>query len=105
MAGRRTPRNFARKRPIRTLNLQMSLGADSSAEAVEQGGQDRIAVSHRFSTVRRADRIVVVADGRVVEDGSHDALMRAAGRYARLFDLQANRFRDEPGTAEESESR
>jgi ATP-binding cassette subfamily B protein len=53
-----------------------------------------ILVSHRLSSVRRADRIVVIEGGRVVEDGSHDALMRAGGRYARMFTLQAERFAD-----------
>lgn len=56
-------------------------------------GCTAIVVSHRFSTVRRADRIVVLADGRVVEDGSHADLMAEGGRYARLFTMQADRFR------------
>ena len=51
-----------------------------------------ILVSHRFSTVRHADRICVVEHGRVVELGSHDELMAAAGRYRTMFDLQAERF-------------
>ncbi|MFF5563239.1 ABC transporter ATP-binding protein [Streptomyces sp. NPDC012623] len=51
-----------------------------------------VLISHRLSTVRRADRIVRIADGRVVEEGSHDALMTANGGYARLFRLQAARF-------------
>ncbi len=53
-----------------------------------------IVVSHRFSTVRRADRIVVIADGKVAEDGSHAELHAAGGIYATLFDLQASRFRE-----------
>ncbi len=57
-------------------------------------GCTAIVVSHRFSTVRRAERIIVIADGRVVEDGSHAALQSAGGVYARLYDLQASRFRD-----------
>ncbi|MGW0231704.1 ABC transporter ATP-binding protein [Actinopolymorpha singaporensis] len=52
-------------------------------------------ISHRFSTVRRADRIVVLADGGVVEDGSHEELMDLGGRYAEMFTLQASRFLDE----------
>jgi ABC-type multidrug transport system fused ATPase/permease subunit len=52
-------------------------------------GLTTIVISHRFSTVRRADRIVVIDEGRIVESGSHDALMSEGGRYARLFGLQA----------------
>jgi ATP-binding cassette subfamily B protein len=48
-----------------------------------------IVISHRFSTVRMADRILVLHDGRVVEQGSHESLMRDDGRYAHLFRLQA----------------
>jgi len=51
-----------------------------------------ILVSHRFSTVRHADRICVVEDGRVVELGSHDELMALGGRYRTMFDLQASPF-------------
>jgi ATP-binding cassette subfamily B protein len=51
-----------------------------------------ILVSHRLSSVRRADRIVVVEGGRVVEDGSHRELMELGGRYARMYSLQAERF-------------
>ena len=58
-------------------------------------GRTTILISHRFSTVRRADRIIVLEDGRVVEDGSHDTLMAAGGRYAEMFSLQAARFQDE----------
>jgi ATP-binding cassette subfamily B protein len=46
-------------------------------------------ISHRFSSVRSADRIYVLDGGRVVESGSHDALMALGGRYADLFTLQA----------------
>jgi len=51
-----------------------------------------ILVSHRFSTVRHADRICVVEHGRVVELGTHDELMAKGGRYRTMFDLQAERF-------------
>jgi ATP-binding cassette subfamily B protein len=51
-----------------------------------------VVISHRFSTVRRADRIVVLEGGRVVEDGTHDSLVTAGGRYARMYALQASRF-------------
>jgi ABC-type multidrug transport system fused ATPase/permease subunit len=51
-----------------------------------------ILVSHRFSTVRHADRICVVEGGRVVEQGTHAELMALGGRYRTMFDLQASRF-------------
>lgn len=57
-------------------------------------GLTTVLISHRFSSVRRADRIVVVEEGRVVEEGSHDELMRSDSRYRRLFELQARRFRE-----------
>jgi ATP-binding cassette, subfamily B, bacterial len=60
-----------------------------------------ILVSHRFSTVRHADRIAVVEDGAVAELGSHDELMELRGRYWTMFSLQAERF--ETGTPEEGE--
>ena len=49
-------------------------------------------VSHRFSTVRMADLIVVLDDGRVVELGTHADLLAAGGRYAELFELQAGAY-------------
>jgi ATP-binding cassette, subfamily B, bacterial len=51
-----------------------------------------ILISHRFSTVRHADRICVLEHGRVVELGTHDELMAHGGRYRTMFDLQAQRF-------------
>ena len=57
-----------------------------------------ILISHRFSTVRQADRICVLEHGRVVELGTHDELMAAGGRYRTMFDLQASRFGDRRAT-------
>ena len=53
--------------------------------------QDRMVVliSHRFSTVRMADKIIVMANGQIIEQGSHEQLLEADGRYAHLFSLQA----------------
>jgi ABC-type multidrug transport system fused ATPase/permease subunit len=59
-----------------------------------------ILISHRFSTVRQADRICVLEKGRVVELGSHEELMALNGRYRTMFDLQAQRF-----TSEDEEGR
>ncbi|HYU41087.1 MAG TPA: ABC transporter ATP-binding protein [Vicinamibacteria bacterium] len=60
-----------------------------------------ILISHRFSTVRHADRICVLEQGRVIELGTHDELMARGGRYRTMFDLQAQRFQvpgEEEGT-------
>ena len=64
-------------------------------------GLTTLIISHRFSTVRRADHIVVVERGSVVEEGTHDTLVAAGGHYATSFNLQAARFSSDPapGTA------
>jgi len=74
-----------------------ALDVRAEAELYEQflditAGLTTIVISHRFSTVRRADRIVVLDGGRVVEDGSHGDLMALGGRYAEAFTLQADRL-------------
>lgn len=56
-------------------------------------GTTAVLISHRFSTVRMADRIVVLADGKVEEAGTHAELMQNGGRYAELFELQAAGYR------------
>ncbi len=61
-----------------------------------------ILISHRFSTVRHADRICVIQEGRVAELGSHEELMALGGRYRRMFDLQASRFNGSADEAEEA---
>ncbi|HWH09685.1 MAG TPA: ATP-binding cassette domain-containing protein, partial [Solirubrobacteraceae bacterium] len=55
-------------------------------------GTTSIVISHRFSTVRRADRIAVLADGVVSELGDHDTLLAAGGAYAEMFAIQSERF-------------
>lgn len=61
-------------------------------------GRAVVVISHRFSTVTRADRIYVLADGEVTESGSHRELMAVGGEYARMFRLQASRY----GSSDES---
>lgn len=55
-------------------------------------GLTTVVISHRFSTVRRADNILVLEHGKVVEQGTHDVLVKQEGRYERMFRLQAERF-------------
>ena len=56
-------------------------------------GKMALLISHRFSTVRMADRIVVLSDGHIKEDGHHESLVARGGRYARMFELQAASYR------------
>jgi ATP-binding cassette, subfamily B, bacterial HlyB/CyaB len=60
---------------------------DNMRQIVE--GRTALIIAHRLSTVRRAHRIITIENGRVVEDGTHDQLIRSAGRYANLYRLQA----------------
>ncbi len=75
-----------------------ALDARAEAEVFERfaeltEGKMALFISHRFSTVRMADRIVVLADGRIAEDGNHRQLIALGGRYAELFELQAASYR------------
>ena len=75
-----------------------ALDPEAEAEVFEElkanlKGRIGIVISHRFSTVRIADRIAVIDDGRVQELGTHEELLAARGRYARLFELQAAGYR------------
>jgi ATP-binding cassette subfamily B protein len=51
-----------------------------------------VLVSHRFSTVRNADKIFIVEDGEIIERGTHEELMAAGGKYARMFGIQARGY-------------
>jgi ATP-binding cassette, subfamily B, bacterial len=77
-----------------TSNLDPEAEAAIFAELKHQlAGRMAIVISHRFSTVRVADRIYVIESGRVLESGSHDELVAARGRYADLFEVQAAGYR------------
>jgi ATP-binding cassette subfamily B protein len=75
-----------------------SLDARSEHEVFERfaeltKGKMAILISHRFSTVRMADRILVLDGGEIAEEGAHDDLVREGGRYAEMFELQASSYR------------
>ncbi len=79
-----------------TANLDVRAEADLYDRFLElTAGVTTILISHRFSTVRRAGLICLVDGGQVGELGTHDELVAAGGQYARLFDLQASRFRED----------
>jgi len=69
------------------------LTSASSGDATRDPGTVTVLVSHRFSTVRAADRILVIDDGKLVENGAHAELVRAAGLYAELYEIQAAAYR------------
>jgi ATP-binding cassette subfamily B protein len=92
-------RAFFRNAPVLILD-EPTASIDAKAEneifeKVENLGKDKtvIIISHRFSTVRSADEICVIDKGRIVEMGSHNRLMELKGRYEKLFNLQAKRYR------------
>ncbi|WP_051466576.1 ABC transporter ATP-binding protein [Actinomadura oligospora] len=108
-------RAFLRAAPLVVLD-EPSASLDARAEralfdSVRElyDGRTVLLISHRFSTVRTADRIVVLRSGRVAEQGTHDELMATGGLYAELFTLQARGYlapgdengRSDPGHAED----
>jgi ATP-binding cassette subfamily B protein len=75
-----------------------SLDARSEKEVFEQFAdlteyKTALLISHRFSTVRKTDRIVVLENGKIAEQGGHDQLMSLGGRYATMFEMQASNYR------------
>jgi ATP-binding cassette, subfamily B, bacterial len=65
----------------------------AASQRNDNAGRITLLVSHRFSTVRMADLIIVLSGARVVEVGAHDTLMARQGTYAELFNIQATAFR------------
>jgi len=93
-------RGFMRDRPLVLVLDEPTAALDARSEyevfqrfAELTQGRTALLISHRFSTVRMCDRILVLAGGRIVEDGSHDALVQGGGRYAEMFELQASSYR------------
>jgi ATP-binding cassette subfamily B protein len=78
--------------PTASLDARSENELFEYVQALAQG-RSVLLISHRFSTVRSADRIYVLHDGQIVEEGSHDELVAQAGRYAELFELQAAAYR------------
>jgi len=75
-----------------------SLDARSEREIFERFAEltrnkTTLLISHRFSTVRMTDRILVIEGGKIAEQGSHDRLIREGGSYAEMFELQAASYR------------
>lgn len=78
--------------PTSSLDAQSEAAVFERLKALAEG-KTALLVSHRFSTVRMADRILVLKDGRIEEIGSHDELVARGGTYAKLFELQARGYR------------
>jgi len=83
-----------------TANLDVRAEAELYERFLEiTAGLTTILISHRFSTVRQANQIRVLAHGQVTELGTHEDLLAARGAYASMFALQASRFTEENGDA------
>ena len=81
--------------PTAALDAETEHALFERYAAAARGSDDRITilVSHRFSTVRMADFIVVLRGSRLVESGTHEALMAQGGHYAELYRIQAAAYR------------
>ncbi len=73
-------------------NGRTGLDAHVGERGVKLSGGQRIAIAHRLSTIARMGRLVVMEHGRMVEQGSHAALLKAGGAYARLWARQSGEF-------------
>ena len=78
--------------PTSALDAQAEYEVFAHFRALTEG-KTAVFISHRFSTVRLADRIFVIEDGHIIESGSHHELMALNGHYAGLFNLQAEAYR------------
>lgn len=74
--------------PISEYNVNQSMLEAAKDKTV-------VFISHRLSTTRNADRIIMLADGEIIEEGSHDELMKLNGKYAHMFNMQAEKYRQE----------
>jgi ATP-binding cassette subfamily B protein len=99
-------RGFMRDRPVLLVLDEPTAALDAETEhalferyaaAARASGRVTVLVSHRFSTVRMADRIVVLDGSRLVEVGSHEELLARGGQYAELYGIQAAAYRDPAG--------
>jgi ATP-binding cassette subfamily B protein len=77
--------------PTSALDAQAEFELFERLQTLTQG-RTAVYISHRFSTVRRADRILFLEHGELVEAGTHEELIRLDGRYAKLFNMQASAY-------------
>lgn len=98
-------RGLMRERPLLTVLDEPTSALDAhtedalfnryaaSARQRRADGSITLLVSHRFSTVRAADHIIVLDEGHIIEQGDHESLLRKAGRYAEMYQIQADAYR------------
>jgi ATP-binding cassette subfamily B protein len=86
--------------PTSALDAQAEFELFERLQTLTQG-RTAVYISHRFSTVRRADRILFLEHGELVEAGTHEELIRLDGRYAKLFRMQASAYVGEANVGSE----